>query len=80
MLLQLKIARSFSYYFRSLENGVQGVEWEVPDGSTVSDFLSMLSLPERLASVVLVNGVRVNKDRILEENDAVYLAPPMTGG
>lgn len=55
-------------------------ELELRDGARVSDALSALNAPSRLAFVLLVDGQRAEPHTLLEEGAEVTLMPPFTGG
>jgi sulfur carrier protein ThiS len=59
---------------------------DLPDGFSLQDLLDRLAIPDRLAQMVLVNGVQSERDRAaravqrLEEGDSVAIFPPVAGG
>ena len=52
----------------------------VSDGTTVADLITLLSIPEPMAALRIVNGVHVPKDHPLHEGDVLSLFPPIAGG
>ena len=80
MIVKLKVAAAFRYYFQNLSDIVEGADIEVTEGATVGEFLKTLNLPQEAATVTLVNGRRADKKEILNENDQIYLAHPIAGG
>ncbi|MEA2476790.1 MAG: sulfur-carrier protein [Actinomycetota bacterium] len=56
------------------------VEIDLPDGASVADVVEALSIPRALASMVLVDGNRVELDEVVSEGAAVTLMPPFAGG
>jgi sulfur carrier protein ThiS len=81
MMVKLKIAAGFRYYVPNVSDLVQGVEYDVPEGSTLGQLLvEVAGFPEEIITIPLVNGHRVDRDRVLEENDQVYLVQPAMGG
>ncbi len=54
--------------------------YEMPQGSNVVDVLQKLDIPKEKMKIALVNGVRVEKNYKLEENDLVVFFPPVGGG
>ena len=53
---------------------------EVDEHGTVQGLLKLLSLPEDLARIVLVNGRQVTEDSSLSPGDTVSIFPPLIGG
>ena len=57
---------------------------EVGEGSTVQDIIHQFSLPEKLAHLVLVNGVYLapadRSARVLVQDDVLAIWPPVAGG
>jgi hypothetical protein len=81
MMVKLKIAAGFRYYVPNVGDLVRGVELDIPAGSTLGQLLfDETGFPEDIITIPLVNGHRADKDRILVENDQVYLVQPARGG
>ena len=80
MMVKLKIGAGFRYYVPHVGDLIQGVELDVPAGSTLGQLLDLTGFPEEISTIPLVNGDRAGKNRILEENDQVYLLQPAMGG
>jgi molybdopterin converting factor small subunit len=61
-------------------------ELELPEGSSVADVVRELAIEERLAQMVLVNGVQVSRRRDerarlkIREGDTLSIFPPVAGG
>jgi molybdopterin converting factor small subunit len=55
-------------------------EAEVGEHETVQGLLRMLSLPEDLPRIVLVNGRQATDDSSLSRGDTVSIFPPLIGG
>lgn len=59
---------------------------ELPSGATLWDLLEHLDIPSEMASMVLVNGLPVPRDRAarkarrVEPGDTVAIFPPLAGG
>ena len=59
---------------------------ELPDGTSLQDLLERLGIPDRMAQMLLVNGVQQARDRSarsarsLTEGDTVAIFPPVAGG
>jgi len=64
-------------------NGIRaGATFEItmPAGSTLSDLVARLSLPEDLVKVTFVNGTHQKLDYQLQPGDRVGMFPPIAGG
>ena len=53
---------------------------EVPEGSRVSDVVTLLRIPDALPRMVLVNGDDAPVDRKLADGDVLDMFPPLAGG
>jgi sulfur-carrier protein len=49
-------------------------------GTTIGQFMTELGLPGDIEVVVIVNGVYVREDHLLQDGDRVDIFPPMAGG
>ncbi len=54
-------------------------EFDMPEGSKVSDLLSQLGIDAYFPELVLVNGDQTDLDQELRDGDAVALGGPMGG-
>lgn len=59
-----------------------GIPFEVtiPAGSTLSDLVTQLSLPEDIVKLTYVNGLRKEFKYQLQEGDQVGIFPSIAGG
>ncbi len=55
-------------------------EYTLPDGATVQTLVRRLSVPEEMASVIVINGRSADFDDPLQDGDRVILIPPLAGG
>jgi len=53
---------------------------EVGEHESVQGLVNMLSLPEDLPRIVLVNGQQATEDSALRAGDMVSIFPPLIGG
>ena len=53
---------------------------EVEEGTTCTDLLAALHIPENLPKVILINGRVRKEDNLLQEGDEVSILPPVEGG
>jgi sulfur carrier protein ThiS len=54
-------------------------EHDVPDGTTVKDLITALSLPEEEIKIVFVNNKELSAEAVLKEGDQIAFSP-VTGG
>lgn len=80
MMVKLKIAAGYRYYVPHVSELIKGVELDIPAGSTLGQLLDLTGFSEEINTIPLVNGCRTDKDRVLKENDQVYLLQPAMGG
>ena len=80
MTIQVKIYGTLRYYKETVEKHISGEKVEVPEGTSAGAILEMLHLPERVATILIVNGVYTDKKKILKDGDAVYIISPVSGG
>ena len=64
------------------EKLVQGEEWDVPQGTTTAQVVTMLNLPKGFPVIIMVNGSSCSDPArtALEEEDIVLVSPVMAGG
>ncbi|KKL18097.1 hypothetical protein LCGC14_2478930 [marine sediment metagenome] len=55
-------------------------EYTLPDGATVQTLVRQLSVPEEMASVIVLNDRSADLDNPLQDGDRVILIPPLAGG
>ncbi len=55
-------------------------EYTLPDGATVQTLVRQLSVPEEMASVIVLNDRNADFDDPLQDGDRVILIPPLAGG
>ena len=55
-------------------------EYTLPDGATVQTLVRQLSVPEEMASVIVLNGRSADLDDPLQNGDRLILIPPLAGG
>jgi len=79
MRAKVKFFATLVGYVPGAEPGVP-FEVELPNGSSLSDLMNQLNLPEREAKVIFVNGRMRPLDYQLQDNDDVGIFPPIGGG
>lgn len=59
--------------------GSESQEYDLPEGSTVSELVSQLGLDAYMPEMVLINGEQRDLQAELRDGDAVALSGPMGG-
>lgn len=54
--------------------------YQIKKGTTVSEFLKELGIPEEVAKIIIVNGQRVEKNFVLKNGDRLSIFPLIAGG
>lgn len=80
MLIQIKLFSSLRKYLPESELRKGWFEWELPDGWTIQQALSMLGVPDEQAAILLVNGRKADRSRRLADGDVFHVFPPIMGG
>ena len=80
MIVNLKIAAEFRYYVPNVDGLINGLDFELPKGSTLENLLQMAGFPEGVITIPIVNGHHAKKDKVLKGNDQIFLLHPMSGG
>ncbi len=60
--------------------GLEGVEIDVPDGTTLGDIYRHFNLPEATPKITLVDGKHQKEDYVVKEGETVSVFPPIAGG
>jgi len=79
MRFKVKLFATLVVYVPSAKPGVS-FEIELPNGSSLSDLMNRLNLPQREAQLIFVNGRMQPLDYQLQDNDEVGIFPPIGGG
>ena len=64
------------------EKLVHGEKWDLPQGTTTDQVVTMLNLPKGFPVIVMVNGSSCSDSThtVLKEEDIVLVSPVMAGG
>ena len=54
--------------------------WHVPEMATIGEVLQVLNIPVKYAKIFMVNGIRVDKGKVLNEGDILHILPTIIGG
>ncbi len=65
---------------RSYTARLPGGKLEIEVGSTISDVLDYLDVPDRVPRIILVNGRYAQPDQVLQPGDLLVFFPPLDGG
>ncbi|HMK56631.1 MAG TPA: MoaD/ThiS family protein [Dissulfurispiraceae bacterium] len=67
--------------FATLRNNrFDSSKMEYSAGTTVLDVLNNLSISEKEAAIIFVNGRHVERDHVMLDGDSVSIFPPIGGG
>ena len=80
MIIHVKVFATMRHYLPDSDRHLEGDQWDVPDGAAVGDALDMLRIPDEDARMLLVNGRRADRTRLLSQDDVLHVFPPMCGG
>jgi molybdopterin converting factor small subunit len=61
-------------------NHENGLEMDMPQGSTYGDIVAALSLPPDKAGMFSVGGILKKRDEAVAEGDEVHIFMPLSGG
>jgi sulfur-carrier protein len=79
LLVRVKLFATLTKFTPGKNPGVPFVS-EIPDGSTLSDLMTHLNLPEEEVKLSYVNGRLQPLEYELNNNDDVGIFPPIGGG
>ncbi|MHC4110310.1 MAG: MoaD/ThiS family protein [Planctomycetota bacterium] len=74
MVVEVKLFATFR------EGRFNEKELELPEGSSLSDLLKYLKIPDKDAKVMIVNGTAVSVEHELSNHDVIAIFPPIAGG
>jgi molybdopterin synthase sulfur carrier subunit len=79
MRISVKLYATLRRYKPDLPRGA-GLSLEVPPGTTVSQVVEQLGIPDAAPLVAMVNNAVCKVDYVLAEGDRLSLFPPVAGG
>ncbi len=79
MEITVKLYATLRKYKPELPPGA-GFSFDLPSGTTVSQVLEQLAIPDGVALVAMVNGEVQKLDHVLVKGDTLSLFPPVAGG
>ena len=79
LFVRVKLFATLANYTPGAQSGVPFVS-EIPDGSTISDLMKLLKLPEKEVNLSFVNGRDHRSEYQLKNDDYVAFFPLIGGG
>ncbi len=79
MKVKVKLFATFQKYLPE-GSGLEGVEIEVPEGTTLKDLYTRFALPEETPKITLVDGKHQKEDYIVRAGETISVFPPIAGG
>jgi sulfur carrier protein ThiS len=79
MNVDVALFASLSAFQPDGQGGRSARSFDVPDGTTVTDFISRLGLPDQ-PRIVFVNGRHAPESAALADGDRLAIFPPVAGG
>ena len=79
MRVNVKLFATLVVYVAGAEPGIS-FQVKLPNGSSLSDLMKQLNLPQRETKLIFVNGRMQHPDYQLQDNDEVGIFPPIGGG
>ncbi len=79
MRVKVKLFATLVVYLPGVKAGIS-FEVELANGSSLSDLINQLNIPQREAKVIFVNGRTQPLNYQLQNNDEVGVFPPIGGG
>ena len=79
MRVTVKLYATLRRYKPEIPSGA-GLSLDVPSGTTVSQIVEQLAIPDGVALVAMVNDKVQKLDYVLADGDTLSLFPPVAGG
>lgn len=80
LIIEAKVFATLRHFLPDSDRRLEGDKWDISEGATVAQALEMLNLPEKEATIFLVNGRSADREKILNEGDVLHIFPPIAGG
>ena len=80
LIIKLKLISILRQYLPLSVNRLDEDSWSVSEGATVIEVLKTLDIPLKHAKIFMVNGIRVDKGKVLSEGDVLHVLPQIIGG
>ncbi len=72
--------RAYGHLSRFMPGGQEVIQQSLPAGSSVTELLAVLDVPDQEVWIASIAGQRAPLDAPLEDGDKVGLFPPLGGG
>ena len=80
MIIKIKAVSILRQYMPLSDSRLDVDSWHVPEGATIGEVLQVLNIPLKHAKIFMVNGIRVDKGKVLNEGDILHILPSIIGG
>ena len=80
MIIKIKAVSILRQYMPLSDNRLDVDSWHVPEEATIGEVLQILNIPVKYAKIFMVNGIRVDKGKVLNEGDILHILPSIIGG
>lgn len=80
MKIEVRLFATLAAFLPPASKATGSAVLDIPEGGTVADVVSRLSIPPVLPCIALVNGEDAGPERRLAAHDVVTLFPPLAGG
>jgi sulfur carrier protein ThiS len=79
MKLRVKLYGTLSQQFPGYQHS-EGVEVEIPEGTTAKDLLNLLEISEKQGAVVVRDGQILKADDIMRDGVHIHVLQSLSGG
>ncbi|CAB1056325.1 hypothetical protein D1BOALGB6SA_1061 [Olavius sp. associated proteobacterium Delta 1] len=80
MKIKIKAVSILRQYMPLSDSRLDEESWRVPEGATIGEVLQVLNIPVKYAKIFMVNGIRVDQGKVLNEGDILHILPTIIGG
>ena len=80
MIIKIKAVSILRQYMPLSVNRLDEDGRHVPEGAIIGEVLQILNTPVKHAKIFMVNGIRVDKRKALNEGDILHILPSIIGG
>ena len=80
MIIKIEAVSILRQYMPLSVNRLDEDSRHVPEGAIIGEVLQILNIPVKHAKIFMVNGIRVDKGKALNEGDILHILPSIIGG